>query len=96
VTGSFDKTIRIFRVNEGKSREVYHTQRMQKVYSVLFTQDDRYVISGSEDLNIRFWKSHANDAIKLVLCFNISLMLEKNSIEIIIRSWLRNISMHRR
>ena len=41
MTGSFDKTIRIFKVNEGKSREVYNTQRMQKVYSVLFTQDDK-------------------------------------------------------
>lgn len=30
VTGSFDKTIRIFNITEGRSREVYHTQRMQK------------------------------------------------------------------
>ncbi len=30
VTGSFDKTIRIFPFNEGKSREVYHTSRMQQ------------------------------------------------------------------
>jgi WD repeat and SOF domain-containing protein 1 len=30
VTGSFDKTIRVFRTTEGKSREVYHTRRMQQ------------------------------------------------------------------
>lgn len=30
VTGSFDKTIRIFNVDEGFSRECYHTKRMQK------------------------------------------------------------------
>lgn len=30
VTGGYDKTIRIFNVNDGKSREVYHTKRMQK------------------------------------------------------------------
>jgi WD repeat and SOF domain-containing protein 1 len=30
VTGSYDKTVRIFKTNEGRSREVYHTQRMQK------------------------------------------------------------------
>jgi len=29
-TGSYDKTVRIFKVDEGKSREVYHGQRMQK------------------------------------------------------------------
>ncbi len=28
--------------------------------------DDRYVISGSDDTNIRFWKAYANDPIKLV------------------------------
>lgn len=28
VTGSFDKTIRIFPSYSGKSREVYHTKRM--------------------------------------------------------------------
>lgn len=28
VTGSFDKTIRIFNFKDGKSREVYHTKRM--------------------------------------------------------------------
>lgn len=30
VTGSFDKTIRIFAFDEGRSREVYHTKRMQQ------------------------------------------------------------------
>lgn len=29
VTGSYDKTIRIFDFAEGKSREVYHGKRMQ-------------------------------------------------------------------
>jgi len=37
-----------------------------RVYSVLYSLDDRYVISGSDDTNVRFWKSNANDAIKLV------------------------------
>ena len=30
VTGSYDHTVRIFRENEFKSREVYHTRRMQR------------------------------------------------------------------
>lgn len=30
VTGSYDRTVRIFPINAGKSREVYHGQRMQK------------------------------------------------------------------
>ena len=31
VAGSYDKSIRIFPVNSGRSREVYHTKRMQQV-----------------------------------------------------------------
>jgi WD repeat and SOF domain-containing protein 1 len=30
VSGSYDRTIRIFNVRSAKSREVYHTQRMQR------------------------------------------------------------------
>ena len=33
-TGAYDKTVRIFPVDQGKSREVYHGQRMQK-YGIL-------------------------------------------------------------
>jgi WD repeat and SOF domain-containing protein 1 len=66
VTGSFDKTIRIFKVDSGYSRDCFHTKRMQKVYSVLFTMDDKYVISGSDDNNIRVWKSVANESIKIL------------------------------
>lgn len=37
-----------------------------RVFSVLYSLDDRYVISGSDDTNIRVWKAHANDAVKLL------------------------------
>jgi len=30
VTGSYDRSIRIFRTREGRSREIYHTKRMQR------------------------------------------------------------------
>jgi len=66
VTGSFDKTIRIFKVDSGYSRDCFHTKRMQKVYSVIFSNDDKYVISGSDDNNIRVWKSVANESIKIL------------------------------
>lgn len=56
-SASFDKTIRIFDVRDGKSKEAYHGKRMQKVFSVLWTSDDKYILSGSEDTNVRIWKS---------------------------------------
>jgi DDB1- and CUL4-associated factor 13 len=67
VTASFDKTIRIFPFNDGRSREVYHTKRMQQVNSVLYSMDSRYIVTGSEDTNIRVWKSHAADPMKPLL-----------------------------
>lgn len=59
VTGSYDRTVRIFNINQGKSREVFHGQRMQKVFAVSYSHDNQYVFSGSEDMNIRIWKSIA-------------------------------------
>ena len=67
VAASFDKTIRIFPYNDGRSREVYHTKRMQQVNAILYTNDAKYIVSGSEDTNVRIWKSHAADAIKPLL-----------------------------
>lgn len=61
VTGSYDRTIRIFNSNEGHSRDLYHTKRMQRVFSVRFSMDSRYILSGSDDANVRLWRAKAND-----------------------------------
>lgn len=63
VTGSYDRTVRIFRHREGRSREVYHTKRMQRVFCVNFSNDGRFVLSGSDDTNIRIWKAEASKAL---------------------------------
>jgi WD repeat and SOF domain-containing protein 1 len=60
VTGSYDRTVRIWRIDAGKSREVYHTKRMQRVFTTRFTGDAKYVISGSDDMNVRIWKADAS------------------------------------
>lgn len=57
VTGAFDQTVRIFSIGKGKSDHCYHTKRMQKVSSVSWTMENHYILSGSEDANIRIWKS---------------------------------------
>lgn len=63
VTGSFDKTIRIFPRNRSKSREVYHTSRMQRVFCVCFSGDSKFVLSGSDETNIRLWKAKASERL---------------------------------
>ena len=41
VSGSYDRTIRIFPYNVGRSRDIYHTKRMQKITQVLYSNDDK-------------------------------------------------------
>jgi DDB1- and CUL4-associated factor 13 len=66
VTGSYDRTIRIFAIDGPRSREVYHTKRMQRVFSVNFSADSRFVLSGSDDTNIRIWKTNAAKSMGVV------------------------------
>mmetsp|Transcript_16779 Transcript_16779/g.25214 ORF Transcript_16779/g.25214 Transcript_16779/m.25214 type:complete len:449 (+) Transcript_16779:119-1465(+) len=63
VSGSYDRTVRIFPHEGGRSREVYHTKRMQRVFSVNFSADSRFVLSGSDDTNIRIWKTKASKTL---------------------------------
>lgn len=75
VTGSYDRSIRIFRANEGHSREIYHTNRMQRIFCVRYSMDAEYVLSGSDDGNIRLWKAQASAKLGPVST------REKNSLE---------------
>ncbi|KAK2999472.1 hypothetical protein RJ639_023202 [Escallonia herrerae] len=67
VTGSYDRTVRIFQYNGGHSREIYHTKRMQRVFCVKFSWDASYVISGSDDTNLRLWKAKASEQLGVIL-----------------------------
>ena len=64
VSGSYDRSVRIFKSQQGRSREVYHTRRMQRVFCVEFTGDARFVLSGSDDTNIRIWKAERSKSLK--------------------------------
>jgi WD repeat and SOF domain-containing protein 1 len=66
-TGSYDRTVRIFERDAGHSREVYHTKRMQRIFTVKFSNDANYVYSGSEDGNIRIWKAVASENMGILL-----------------------------
>ncbi len=47
-------------------REVYHTKRMQHVICVRWSADNKYVLSGSDEMNIRLWKANASEKLGLV------------------------------
>lgn len=59
-TGSFDRTIRIFKSDERKSRDCYYNDRMHIVYGVEYSNDGDYIVSGSDDGSLRIWKSEAS------------------------------------
>jgi len=63
VSGAYDRTMRIFEFNGGHSNEIYHTKRMQRIFSVKWSSDAKYVLSGSDEMNIRLWKAKAHEHI---------------------------------
>ncbi|KAJ7198773.1 WD40 repeat-like protein [Mycena pura] len=66
VSGGWDRTVRIWKEGQGHSPEVYHTKRMQRVSSALFTADARFVLSGSDDGNVRVWKAKASERLGVI------------------------------
>jgi len=63
VSGSYDRTVRIWEVNKGNSREIYHTKRMQRVWAVRYTANAKFVVSGSDDAIVRVWKAQASKSL---------------------------------
>lgn len=69
VSGSYDKSIRIYELQKGHSREIYHTKRMQRLTSVIWSLDNKYILSASDEMNIRIWKSRASEKLGVVSIF---------------------------
>lgn len=67
VAGSCDRTVRIFDYNGCHSRDVYHLKRKQRVFCTRFSMDGTYVISGSDDMNVRVWKAEAGSQLGTLL-----------------------------
>ncbi|KAL0212325.1 hypothetical protein RCL1_005951 [Eukaryota sp. TZLM3-RCL] len=63
-TGSYDRTIRLWSLSDPRSLDIYHTQRMQRVFSVAYTLDAGFVLSGSDDGDVRIWKARSTDSLK--------------------------------
>ncbi len=66
VSGGWDRTLRIWQEGHGTHPEVYHTKRMQRVLATAFTADARFVLSGSDDGNVRVWKANASEKLGIV------------------------------
>mmetsp|Transcript_6835 Transcript_6835/g.22589 ORF Transcript_6835/g.22589 Transcript_6835/m.22589 type:complete len:446 (+) Transcript_6835:85-1422(+) len=61
VSASYDKTLRLWNVGEQSCYNVYHTKRMQRLSCVQWSMDAAYLLSGSDDTNVRLWRAVANE-----------------------------------
>lgn len=62
VSASYDRTLRLWTPQKsGHSRDIYHTKRMQRIFSCTFSGDSSYVLSGSDDGNVRLWRANASE-----------------------------------
>ncbi|CAE6500939.1 unnamed protein product, partial [Rhizoctonia solani] len=66
VSGGWDRTVRIWKEGEGSKPVVYTGKRMQRVFATTYTQDARFVLSGSDDGNVRLWKARASEKLGVV------------------------------
>ena len=66
VSGSYDRTIRLWNRDAGKSRDIYHTKRMQRVFDVTYTPTAEFILSASDDGNVRIWKSDSSHKLGAV------------------------------
>lgn len=62
-SAGYDKVVRIFPADRTHSREIYHTKRMQRVECVRWSLDNKYILSGSDEMNIRIWKAQASEKL---------------------------------
>jgi len=60
ISASYDRTIRLWNREKGHSRDIYHTKRMQRVFSCTWSADNDYVLSGSDDGAVRLWRAQAS------------------------------------
>jgi DDB1- and CUL4-associated factor 13 len=81
VSGGWDRTLRIWQDGHGTHPEVYHTKRMQRVLSTAFTADARFVLSGSDDCNVRVWKANASEKLGIVTARERSAIEYRNALK---------------
>jgi WD repeat and SOF domain-containing protein 1 len=66
VSGAYDGTIRVWDWENIRSRDCYHTARMQRVFCVCVSPDSKFAFCGSEDMNIRIFKTKADEEMRVV------------------------------
>ncbi|KAH9492019.1 DDB1- and CUL4-associated factor 13 [Bulinus truncatus] len=96
-TAGYDRSVRIFNAVEGHSRDIYTTKRMQRVNHILWSMDNKYILSGSDEMNVRLWKARAAEKLGVLkprekTAFNTAEALKKTFRD---HPEIKRISRHR-
>merc|ERR1712096_273054 len=46
--------------------DIYHTKRMQRLTAVAWSLDNRYIVSGSDEMCLRVWKGRAAEKLGIM------------------------------
>ena len=61
VSGSYDKTLRIWDANSGEQSGEPLTGHSGPVWSVAFSPDSSHIVSGSDDNTLRIWDANSGE-----------------------------------
>lgn len=91
---------------QAHSRDIYHTKRMQRLTAIAWSLDDRFIYSGSDEMNIRIWKARAAEKLGVVSYYDLNFKFkktvsqfsfvsprsnpERNQLYELMQSWWRN------
>ncbi len=69
VSGSVDKTVKLWNTNTGECIKTL-TGHDDKVNSVNFSSDNKFIVSGSDDKRIKVWNIDTGECIKTLIGHN--------------------------
>lgn len=62
---------------QGHSRDIYHTKRMQRLTSVVWSLDNKYIATASDEMNIRLWKARASEKLGVVSWITLNIYIRE-------------------
>lgn len=65
LSGSADKTVKLWSTDEGRPRRVY-TGHRQDVIKVDFMKNPDMIISASDDLTVRIWNTLSTETLRVI------------------------------
>ena len=66
VSGSDDKTVRIWETATGKCLQIIERSFRFRVMEYAISSDDKFIVSGSDDKTVRIWEAETGKCLKIL------------------------------